>query len=132
MAAKLPQRIDQIANRALVHAGNTAQLEIAADHGQCRRQGSDGGARVAHEQVGFLLFELTPQAVNLERRAPLTNAATQHPQRVQHDAGVVGVQQIMQGGGALAQRRQQQHPVGDAFGAGQNNRAACGGEGWNI
>jgi hypothetical protein len=50
------------------------------------------------------------------------DAAAQLAQRLQHDARVVGVQQVVHLGAAFAQRGQQQHAVGDAFGAGQAHR----------
>ena len=55
-------------------------------------------------------------------------AAAQLAQGRQHHAGVVRVQQVMDGGGALAQRGQQQHAVRDALGAGQDDGAGGTGE----
>ena len=49
-AAKLPERIDQIANRPLVHARNARQLKLPAQQCERRRQGAHGRAGIAHEK----------------------------------------------------------------------------------
>ena len=41
------------------------------------------------------------------------------PEHFKHHTRVVGGQQVVHGGGATAQSRQQQHAVGDALGARQ-------------
>ncbi len=51
------------------------------------------------------------------------DAAAQLAQGVEHDARVVGFQQVVHRGRALAQGCQQQHAIGDAFGAGQLHAA---------
>ncbi|MNT80651.1 hypothetical protein D3C72_2201420 [compost metagenome] len=58
-------------------------------------------------------------AVEVRRIGAAHHGATQLLQGFEHDLGVVGVEQVVDGGGALAQRCEQQHAVGDAFGAGQ-------------
>ena len=123
-AAELAQGVNQIANRALVHARHTAEFIVAAHHGQRCGQRADGGAGVAHEELGLALARLTTQAVDCNRAAILVHAAAQLPQCFEHDACVVGVQQLMQSGGALTERSQQQQAVGDALGAWQDDRAA--------
>ncbi len=47
LAAQLAQGIDQIANRALVHARDAGHFELTAQHRQGGRQGAHGGAGVA-------------------------------------------------------------------------------------
>jgi hypothetical protein len=52
LAAQLAQRIDQVADRALVHAGHARHLEVAAQHRQRRSQRAHGRAGIAQEQRG--------------------------------------------------------------------------------
>jgi len=111
----LAQRIHQVTNGAFVHARHATQFEVSAEYRQCCRQGSNGRARIAHEQAGLALRYLTGQAVDGDRAAVFDQAATQCLQRVKHDPRIVGVQQLMHCGLATAQRRQQQDAVGDAF-----------------
>ena len=47
LAAQLAQGIDQIANRALVHARDAGHFKLTAQHRQGSRQGAHGGAGVA-------------------------------------------------------------------------------------
>ena len=47
LAAQLAQRIDQVANRALVHTGNARHLKTAPQHRQGRRQWAHGSTGVA-------------------------------------------------------------------------------------
>ena len=123
VAADLAQGIHQVTNRALVHTRHAVQREVTAQHSQCRGQRADGGARVAHEQVGLVYSQLTGQTINLGGAALLAHTTAQLAQRVEHDVGVVRVQQVVYPGCAVAQCGQQQHPVGDTFGAGQGDGA---------
>ena len=50
--------------------------------------------------------------------------AAEFAQSIEHDAGVVRLEQVLQFGRALRQRSEQQHAVRNAFGAGQGDRAA--------
>ena len=60
VAAEQTQRIDQIANRALVHARHAFEREVATQHRQCRRERAHGRARVAHEKLNrVVVLELT-------------------------------------------------------------------------
>jgi hypothetical protein len=52
-ATQLAQCIHQIANRALVHARNAAQLKIATQHRQGGGQRAHGGAGIAQEQLAL-------------------------------------------------------------------------------
>ena len=58
--------------------------------------------------------------------------AAEFAQSIEHDAGVVRVQQVLQFGRALRQRSEQQHAVGNAFGAGQGDRAAGAVKRWYV
>jgi len=123
-AAELAQRVDQVADRALVHARHAAQLEVAADHGQRRRQGPHRRPRVAEEQPRVRGRGAGREAGDLDRGAAVAHAAAQRAQRIEHHPGVVRIQQVVHDGGSRAQRRQQQDPVGNALGAGQAHHAA--------
>ena len=103
-AAQLPQRIDQIADRPLVHASNARQLKLPAQHGQSRRQGSHGCARVAHKKLELVLRQTTAQPGDTYRIRELLHSATQLLYCRQHDLGIVGRQQVVHGGRASAQR----------------------------
>ena len=118
VAADLAQRIHQVANRALVHTRHTAQFKVAAQNSQRGGERTNRGAGVAHEQRRLPVSELATQTVNLNGSARLPHTTPQRAQGLKHDAGVVGVEQIVQRGAARAQGRQQQHAVGDALGAG--------------
>ena len=56
------------------------------------------------------------------------DATAQLAQGLQHHAGVVRVQQVVDHRGAFAQGREQQHAVGNALGAGQGDGARGTGE----
>ncbi len=76
-AAKLAQRIDQVANRTLMHARHTAQLKIAPHYREGRGERAYRRAGVAHEQIGFFVTELAVQPVDLNRAAALPHTTAQ-------------------------------------------------------
>ena len=100
-AAELAQRIHQIANRALVHAGHTAELKVAAQHGQRGSQRAHRGTGIAHEELGRWCPQLAAHALDDHCVAILLHIAAQLTQRDQHHAGVIRVQQVVDGGAAL-------------------------------
>ena len=131
LAAQLAQRIDQVADGAFIHAGNACHLEVAAQHRQRCGQRAHGRAGIAQEQrrlgAGWQLAADAGDVNGLVGCDGIRGDATaQLLESGQHDAGVVRVQQVVNGGGALAQRRQQQHAIGDAFGAGQADATVGG------
>jgi hypothetical protein len=92
---------------------------------QRSRERAHGGARVAQKQCRFTHRQLAAQAVYAQGTVGLGfEAAAQFGQGRQHDLGVVGVEQVHDVGVAHAECGQQQHPVRDAFGARQPDRAA--------
>ena len=126
------ERVDQVADGALVHARHAMQRVVAADHGQRRRQRADGRAGIAHEQVRRVVREHAAAAfhvVHLVRRGRVARQFILRPfdaqrrQGRQHDEGVVGGEQVDDFRRAPGQRGQQQHAVGNAFRAGQTHRA---------
>jgi hypothetical protein len=132
VTTELSQRVDQVANRALVHAGHAVQTRFRAHQRQGGGQGAHGGARIAHEQIQLSGGCLTAQAGDADRAASFHHCAAHLAQSIEHDAGVVRVQQVMQSGGALAQSREQQHAVGNAFRARQRDRALGALQGGNV
>ena len=67
------------------------------------------------------LRKAATQAGDVQFRAVAAQAATQAAQGIEHDPCVIGVQQIVHRRLALAQCAQQQHAVGNAFGARQGD-----------
>jgi hypothetical protein len=110
------QCVDQVADRALVHARDAVQRVVAANHSQRRRQRADRRAGVPHEEVGRMhrqqagaagddvgvVVELLP--LDAERR-----------ERTEHDHRVVRGQQAVDGRGPGRQGGQQQSAVRDTF-----------------
>ena len=94
-------------------------VKVAAKDGQSGGERPDCGAGIAHEQAASSLAlgvrQAPSQAINLNRAAGLAHLTAELAQSAEHDPRVVGFEQTVQGGAALAQCRQQQHPVGDAF-----------------
>ena len=131
-AAKLAQRIDQVADGALVHARHAREFIVAAQQCQRGRQRAHGGAGVAHEQLALAVQELAAQPANHSGLAGLLNTAAHLSEGSQHHGGVVRGQQVMHHGFAPAQRRQQQHAVGNAFRARQMHSAVCAGQWRNV
>ncbi|MNV78658.1 hypothetical protein D3C71_1721610 [compost metagenome] len=128
VAAELAQRVDQVTNRALVHARHARQLKFAAQQSQRCGERAHGRTCVAQKELGGRLRSAAPQAGDADRAARFVHGAAYLAQRIQHDPRVVGRQQVMHGGGAMAQRSQQQDAVGDAFGAGQVNFTSSSGK----
>ena len=117
LTPELTQCVDEVADRTLMHTRNTAQFEVSAQYCQSRGQRAHGGACISHKQGSGLSLEHTAQAFNGDAGTLHDHAATQLAESVQHNARIVGIQQIMQGCSAFAQGRQQQQTVGNAFGA---------------
>jgi hypothetical protein len=126
-AAELAQRVDQVADGTLVHACHAGQLELAAlqgrEHGERGAERTHRRPRVAEEQARLPVREPSADAGDVQHGAVAAQAAAQRRQRGQHHAGVVGVEQVVHRRRALGQAGQQQHPVGDALGAGQPHAA---------
>ena len=110
-ATELAQRIDQVANRALVHACHAMQTSTRTHQRQGGSERAHGGAGIAHEQIQFINRCLPAQTGDADGAAVRHHSATHLAQGIQHDAGVVRVQQVMQSGRAFAQGGEQQHAV---------------------
>ncbi len=122
-ATELAQGIHQVADGALVHARHTTQFKVAAEYGKRRREGPHRGAGVAQKQPRGRGRAALAQSCDRHSVAVSCHPTAELRQRGQHDPGVVGIEQIVDDGGAVAQRGQQQHTVGDALGARQRDLA---------
>ena len=112
----MAQAIDQIADRPLVHAGDSLENIFATGQRQCRSQRTEGRAGVTKE-------ELCP----LDGKAPATSGdapvfATQMDdiqaqclEGIKHALGVIGSQQVANLGFTFGEGRQQQDTVRDAL-----------------
>ncbi len=123
-AAQAAQGIDQVSDGPFVHARHAGQPILATHHRQDGRQRPEGRARVAQKQVGTFLRPVGGAVQAHPARAGLAQIQAQGLQSRAHDPRVVGIQQAVQLGRSFGQRRQQQRPVRNAFGAWQRHRAA--------
>src|SRR5207249_7471580 len=117
--AEPPQRVHQIADRALVHARRSREPVLAPGKREDCGKRPEGRAGVAEAKVGGLVRE-RPAA---HRGRIALDADAQKLEGVQHRAGVVGIQQILDARLALRQRGEQEHAVGDALRSGHFHRA---------
>ncbi len=125
IGAEFAQRIDQVADRPLVHARHPRQPVLAPGQRQRRRQRAERGAGIAEKQLRLPDRKIPAAAGHAEhQRFQLLHIHAQHAQGIEHARGIVGQQHIAYFGRALRQRRQQQDAVGNAFRAGQRDRAA--------
>ena len=124
-AAQFAQRVHQIADWSLMHALHALEGEVAAMHGQGGGERTHGRPRVAHEKLDGLLRPGAPAKAGDGHHGALhIHTAAQLAQGLQHHPRVIGIEQVVDHRGALAQCREQQHPVGDALGARQGDCAS--------
>ncbi len=128
------KRIDEVSDRALVHARHADELVVAAGDGQHRRQRPKCGACVAEEQFRRADRNVPTRAVNhdLVGGPRHVEANAKRRQRIAHRVDVIGIEQPAHPRGACRKCREQQRAVRDAFGAGKRNRAAGRGDGVEI
>src|SRR5213078_1702842 len=117
--AEPPQRVHQIADRALVHAWRAREPVLAPGKREDCGKRPEDRAGVAEVKVGGLVRE-RPAA---HRGRIARDADAQKLEGVQHHAGVVGIQQVLDARLAVRQRGEQQHAIGDALRSGQLHRA---------
>ena len=105
LATHLTQTVHQVADGALVHAGNALQGVVATQQRQGCGERAHGRASVAHEESQRVLMRGTsPQPVDRDARALDIDATAQLAQGLQHDACVVRVEQVVDMRRAFAQR----------------------------
>jgi len=113
------QRVDEIADRALVHARHAGDVVLAAAKRQRGRQGTQCGAGVAEKEIGFLLPERPADTLHLDAAGVLGERDPEARKRLAHDASVFGVEQSGDVGLALGERGEQENAIGDALRARQ-------------
>ena len=113
IAAEHAQRVDQIADRTLVHPFDARQLVITADNRQRCGQRTKRRPRIAQKQFCTPLRKISAHAIDdaAHRRAIACDAYAKRRQRIRHSIDVVGIEQVSQRGGSFCQRRQQQRAV---------------------
>src|SRR5260221_3330807 len=119
------QRIDEIADRPLVHARHAGNVILAVAESERGGQWTTVRAGVAQEKVGLLLGERSADAAHLDAGSVLGQRHAEARERFAHDARVLGVEQSLHLRFALGQRGEQEDAVGDALRAGQAHAAAC-------
>ena len=135
LRAELAQRVDQVADRPLVHARNAGQPVVAAAQREHRGQRPERGAGVAEEEVRALHRKRAARARARAGRAAPSSVSTRRPARasaVDHDLRVVGFQHVADARLAARERREQQRAVRDALRSGQPDRAADAADGRQV
>ena len=130
-ATESAQRVDEVADRALVHARHAAKFELAAlrrrEQRQRRGERPHGGSGVAEEKRGPLAAQPASQPPHAHgSRAESFHLAAQLLKGLEHDLGVVRIEQIVDRRRSARQTRQQQHAVRNALRARQTHRSAGG------
>src|SRR5437660_12924358 len=87
------QRVDEIADRPLVHARHAGDEVLALGEGERRGEGPQRRAGVAEEEVGLLLAKDAARTMNAERLRPFGDRYAEALERLAHDAGVVAVEE---------------------------------------
>jgi hypothetical protein len=127
---ELPQRVEQIANRALAHPQATIQAKRTMSQTHQRRQESDCGTAIVTKKFRFQRWDPPAAAVNDQDSARFAHGHgnAQLLQASDHDSGVIAIQRADHSRTAISQRGTHQRPVGDALGAGRPN----GGLDWSA
>ena len=122
--AQHAQRIDEIADGTLVHAGDAGDFVAASGQREDRRQRPQRRAGVAEKEPGGLDRDDAPLPVHDEvaRGADALDLDTQRLQRVLHPVDVVGVEQPLELRVPGGKRGQQQRAIGDALRPRQGER----------
>ena len=88
--ADLAGNVDQVADRALMHARYAFECEITTQHGQSSCERTHCCARVAHEKLNcIVVLELSTQTCDGDGRALHVHTAAELAQCGQHHAGVI-------------------------------------------
>ena len=135
-AAERAQRVDEVADRALVHARDAPQFELAAlgcgEHGQCGGQWAHRRAGIAEEEAGPVHGQAAREAGDAHAAGLRLDRAAEPAQCFEHDLRVVGVEQAVQRRRSGAQAGQQQHAVGDALRARQPHIPRGARQRWEV
>ena len=126
--AERAQRIDQVADRPLVHARHagrarsrrrtSASAAVSGRNAVPALPRKSSAASTGNAPPAPCTIDVARHAASRSTRTPSARSASQHPRRV------VGVEQVARRVVvACGQRREQQRAVGDALRAGQRDRA---------
>ena len=127
VSAKRSKSIDQVANRAFLHAFFAAQVEHATTESKGCAQGAHGRARIAQVKACNIIVVFDQNRRRIYRACRTFNYRfgkivghvglnTQCLQSFAHIAGIVAFQQVVQTGGSFGKGRNQKHTVGNTFG----------------
>src|SRR6185295_8801962 len=122
------QRVDQVADRPLVHARDAREPVFAAAERERRGERPERGAGIAEKKLCVFHRERAAHATHLLSG----KLRAQFLQRLAHHPRVVGVEEARDLGLAFGERREEQHAVGDALRAGQAHRAARAARGLQL
>jgi hypothetical protein len=130
-ATERAQRVDQIADRPLVHARRSAQLEARGAGGAERERGDKRAHRrscIAEPENCLLGERPRADAVDDERLRAALDATAELLERLEHHLGVVGVEQALDRRRAGSEAGEQEGPVRDALRPRHAHLAADAGE----
>jgi len=94
--ADVDQPVDQIANRAFMHTLDAANAVVAIVQGQRGSQWSDRRAGITHIYIGITHGKSTVRALDTTMRTIAFPDDTQHTQGLQHHAGIVRIEQVLE------------------------------------
>ena len=126
-AAERTQRVDEIADRPLVHARRTAQLETRAVRRAERErshQRAHRRARIAEPEDRLLRERPRADALDDERLRIALDATAELLQRLEHHLRIVGVEQALDRRRARGEAGEQEGAVRDALRSRDAHRAA--------
>ena len=118
------QCIHQIPNRALMHAGNPGKPVTPSTQRKCGSQRAESRAGISQERPGLLNRKTTGTPVYPVGVSPQCfDGHSQGAQPVQHDIGIIGMQQVVNFRCPMRQSGKKQNAVGYAFRAGKACRS---------
>jgi len=124
--AERSQRVDQVANRPLVHARRAVQsIPTRSGGGQQGGEEANRGAAVAHVDLGLGRVDAAAAADEVDRsgRRIVSHVEPQSSEPRDHDARVVAVERSDERRTAVGRRRADQGAIRDAFRARRPNSA---------
>ncbi len=126
------QRVDEIADRPLVHARHAGDDVLAFGKRERRGERPQRRARIAEEEIGFFFAKGAACAMDGQRFRALGDRHTETLQRLAHDARVLGVEKPAGLRLARGERGEQQHAVREALGARQAHGTARPARGFQL
>src|SRR5215831_19561925 len=128
IAPDFEQRLDQIADRPLMHARHAREPVMPTIQSESCSQRAKRGAGIAEKQVCGKIREAPPATRHDHGTGALLECYAQQDKRVQHARNIVRLQQIAYLGYAVCQCSEQQGAIGNALRARQAHAAPGAGE----